>query len=80
MNNKRKLKFVKLTISYTYYGVGKTKEEAKDFAFNEFVEHASSSSFIDDGEQHYKNIKNIDETNLDLTFVEQVLGNGDNNE
>lgn len=66
---KPKLKFVKLTITATYYGVGKDLEEAKDFAFREFLEHQSQVQYSYDVDQEYEEVKEED-TSLDKVFIE----------
>lgn len=66
---KPKLKFVKLTITSIYYGVGKDLEEAKDFAFNEFLEHQSQVSYAYDVDQEYAQVKEED-VSLDKVFIE----------
>lgn len=64
-----KTKFVKLTITSIYYGIGKDLEEAKDFAFKEFLEHQSQVGYAYDVDQYYKEVKKED-VSLDKTFIE----------
>jgi len=74
---KQKIKFVKLTMTYTYYGIGKDLEEAKDFAFKEFLSHQSNQCNLDfayEGNQKYEEVKKED-VSLDDTFIQEYIKN-----
>ena len=70
-DKKSKLNFVKMTITYNYYGVGKDLESAKDFAYQEFLEHTSQRDFIYEGLIDFKAVKK-EEVSLDDSIVAMV--------
>lgn len=49
--------YVELTITVKYLGIGETSEQAKDNAFENFLQHQNSSNFLYEVSQTYKKKK-----------------------
>lgn len=75
---KAKPKFVRLTVTRTYYGVGRTTEEAKQNALNDFANDFELRDFNDlasqDSEQTFEVVKQ-ENTPISKEFVDFVMGN-----
>ena len=71
---KAKPKFVRLTVTLTYYGVGKTIKDAQQNAMNDFVNEYSYDDLVQDSKQTFEELKDIKDTTIDKTFVDFVLG------
>lgn len=64
---KAKPKFVRLTVSFTYYGVGKTLKDAKQDALNEYHNSANYEPEKDFEEVAQEN------TSIDQTYIDFVM-------
>jgi hypothetical protein len=71
---KAKPKFVRLTVTLTYYGVGKTIKDAQQNAMNDFANEYSYDDLVQDSKQTFEDVKDIKDTTIDQTFVDFVLG------
>jgi hypothetical protein len=71
---KKKAHFTKLTITLTYYGVGKTLKDAKLNAINEFVNDHTELYNSNDFKQNIEEVKKED-TSLDNYFIDFVMEN-----
>lgn len=68
-----KPKFVRLTITLTYYGVGKTIKDAKQDAFNEFANNQNDLYNSNDYNQEIDEVER-DDTTIDQSYVDFVMG------
>ena len=71
----KKPHFVELTITFTYYGVGKTLQDAKQNALNEFAN--DNVNYIDllqtkDIKQEMKTVKQSN-TTIDKSYIDFVM-------
>ena len=64
---KAKPKFVRLTVSFTYYGVGKTLKDAQQDALNEY--HNAGNSEPD---KDFEEVKQ-EHTSIDQTYIDFVM-------
>jgi hypothetical protein len=66
----KKPHFVRLTVTLTYYGVGKTKEDAENDALNEFYndDHKERSS-----EKEFESVEDIQDTTIDQSYVDFLM-------
>lgn len=69
---KKKPHFVKLTITLTYYGVGKTLQQAKQNAINEFADNYTELYNSSDYEQNIEQVER-DDTTLDQSYIDFVV-------
>lgn len=70
----KKPKFVRLTVTLTYYGVGRTIKDAQQNAMNDFVNEYSYDDLVQDSKHTFENLKDINDTTFDKTFVDFVMG------
>ena len=72
-NNMNKPHFTKLTITLTFYGVGKTLEASKQNAINEFVNEHYELFASQDFKQKFS-VVNQQQTTIDKTFIDFIMG------
>lgn len=69
---KSKPHFVELAITITYYGVGKTLQEAKQNAINEFANNNYDLFQSKDYKQEINTVKRFN-TTLDKSYIDFVM-------
>jgi hypothetical protein len=69
---KRKAHFTKLTITLTYYGVGKTPQSAKQNAINEFANEHYELFTSQDYKEKFVDVKQ-DQTTINKTYKDFVV-------
>lgn len=70
---KKKPHFTKLTITLTYYGVGKTPQEAKQNTINEFADNQTELYNSGDYKQSIEQVER-DDTLIDQSYIKFVMG------
>lgn len=68
---KKKPILVKMTVTYTFYGVGKTQEDAERNAYNEYEDAMFQRNT--DGAIEYEQVDDIYATSLSQEYVDFIM-------